>query len=191
MYKESLLDWLRRLVWEIARAIGKPTEDHFGLQRPLCWHSPELIDLRVNQWVVVLQVSTKAFRLERSPEHILVHARCVIAPRPHVVGVLGQFCLKLFDHIWVFVEEDLEARQSVCITCAHWTSYCAVTCVEAANALLRALELVFWSDGLENVESSVPELVVILAKEDDETSGLRVEGTWRLQKSFLKDLSDA
>lgn len=55
-------------------------------------------------------------------------------------------------------------------------TYSAVGSAEAADLLLGAFELVLGGEGLEDLDNVVPELLVVLVQEDNETSGLGVEG---------------
>lgn len=66
----------------------------------------------------------------------------------------------------------------------------AVCCLEAQNADVALLEDVGGDNGLESLAHKVPELVVVILEEDDETSRLRVEGRRNMGDGSFNDLLD-
>lgn len=65
-----------------------------------------------------------------------------------------------------------------------------ICCLEAQDADVALLEDVGGNNGLERLAHKVPELVVIILEEYDETSRLRVEGRRNVGDGSFNDLLD-
>ena len=71
-----------------------------------------------------------------------------------------------------------------------WGIHSAVGGLEARDPLLGAGELLRGHNGLQDLEDVVPEGVVLLAEQDEDTGRLRVEGRGHVQDDLLCDLDD-
>ena len=70
-------------------------------------------------------------------------------------------------------------------------SYCAVCSSEAIDALGGRLELFFVSqERLQDLDNKVPELVVLGFEEDNQASGLGVEGAGDVEDCVVDELDD-
>lgn len=69
-------------------------------------------------------------------------------------------------------------------------THSAVRSLETIDLLLRAIELVLGSQGLENLNDVVPELLMVLVKQDDEAGGLGVERRRNMEEGLLNELAD-
>ncbi len=69
-------------------------------------------------------------------------------------------------------------------------TYSAVGGPEAVDLLLGAVELILRSERLEDIDNVVPELLVVLVKQDDKTSGLTVERRGDVKDGLLGELLD-
>jgi hypothetical protein len=84
------------------------TKDQLGPELPLEGNIPVLSSLLVDNWVVVLEVSTEALGLKRNPQSVLMHGVGVLRPIAEVVGIEGERFAEVLDRLGVFVAEDLD-----------------------------------------------------------------------------------
>lgn len=99
-----------------------------------------------------------------------MHGRGVLRPVREAVCVERNVLLVLANNLGVLVEENG-----------------AVSRLEAVDALFRGGEVVT-GDGLQDLLGELPELVVLILEQDDNASGLRVEGGGNVQDGGLDDL---
>jgi hypothetical protein len=111
MYKQPLA--LNRFKLLLARLSSLTSKHQLCPERPFLGHIPLGLDLLVHDGVIMLQVGTEAFCLERDPERKLVHGGGVLGPGGEVVCIDGELFFKGVDWVWVFEEEDLGMQVSV------------------------------------------------------------------------------
>lgn len=71
------------------------------------------------------------------------------------------------------------------------SAYAAGTTPEHSQLLGRGLKVLGRNDGLEDLLGDIPELLVLVAEENDDAVGLRVEAAGDVQDSLLDNLLDA
>lgn len=69
-------------------------------------------------------------------------------------------------------------------------TYRSVGSPEAVDLLLGAVERALGSERLEDLDNVIPELLVVLVEQDNDASGLRVEGRGDVEKGLLGELLD-
>jgi hypothetical protein len=111
MHKQPLA--LNRLELLLARLSSLASKHQLRPERPFLRHIPLGLHLLVHNGVIMLQVGTETFGLERDPERELVHGGGVLGPGGEVVCVDGELLLKGVDWVGVFEEENLRMRVSV------------------------------------------------------------------------------
>ena len=94
----------------LLRPCLRPPQHHLRLQTPRLGHPKFRLDLLIDQGVIMLQVDAKPFGFERGPQHVLVHAVCLLGPAGEFVFVGFEFFLEGADGGCVFVEEDLRGE---------------------------------------------------------------------------------
>ena len=133
---------------------------HLGTQQPAGGQVPLLADRLVDQRVVVLQGGANTFLGQGGPDRKLGDPGAMFGPDGEVVGIEGEFLLQILDDGGVLEEQ-----------------HCAEACAEAAVYLGLALGISLWRYNLFQFSfDDVPQLVVLLAKQDDGTGALGVEG---------------
>jgi hypothetical protein len=78
-----------------------------------------------------------------------------------------------------------------CMSVCYGLTYGSVTGAETGDAVAGGFPLVLRDDGFEGVADNVPELVVLVFQQEDETGGLRVEGGGDVFDELGDDLFDA
>lgn len=131
--------------------------------------------------VVVLKVASTAFGLKSGPEVVLGHCIGLSCPAREVLSVKSELRLELLDRVGVVQEENLiKLGQSLNPSTGnqHWrvrSAYSAVTSLETINLLLSLRELFLRNLRLQDLLDKLPELLVLIVEQDNNTSGLRVE----------------
>lgn len=105
MYKQPLVVCLLELL--LAWLACAAAKDELASQLPLERDAPLLGSLLVDDGVVMLEVGTEAFGLERDPQRVLVHSVGVLRPVAEVVGVERELLAEVLDGLRVLVEENL------------------------------------------------------------------------------------
>lgn len=131
--------------------------------------------------VVVLKVASTAFGLKGSPKVVLGHGVGLSCPAGEVLSVEGELRLELLDRVGVVQEEDL-INSSQLLRCSSHRyapsirdTYSAVTSLEAIELLLSLRELLLRNLRLQDLLDKFPELLVLIVKQDNNASGLRIE----------------
>ena len=75
--------------------------------------------------------------------------------------------------------------------CDHGKTYSSVSRAETRNAASGGLPLVLGDNGFEGIADDVPELVVLVFEQEDETGGLGVEGGGDVFDELGDDFLDA
>lgn len=193
---EALLDGLEVLGASIA---GLAAEDELGVELPAVGDAPLAGDLGVDERVVVLQVGAEALGRQGRPDYVLEHGVRLQRPDGELVAVQGVLFLHRVDDVLVLEEENL-FRMSVIgihtsILLVYWWdyrgAYGAGARLEHVHAVGGVLPGIGGHDGLKDLASKVPELVVLGAEEDDDAVGLGVEGGGDVEDGLLDDLLDA
>lgn len=107
--KQALLEWSLVLLWQaLTSTTGNTTKDKLCLELPFAIDVPDLGCLLVWQWVVMLQIGTKAFCLQDCPCMVLVHGIGSLRPLWHFVGIHWHLALQALDSLGVLVEQNLD-----------------------------------------------------------------------------------
>jgi len=122
---------------------------------------------------VVLEVCTETFGLEGSPNDILQHCRGIFRPGGERMSHGGHLLLHVLDNSLILEN-----------------GYGSIACLEAGEAATLTLTLVFGQSSKEMLLDGVPDLVMLLSKEDDGATGLYVEAGRGVLDGVRDDLYD-
>lgn len=122
----------------------------------------------------MLQVGAETLELKGSPGEELLHGEGLGREGGELVGVGGPLGLEGGDGVHVVEEEDGAGGGT-----------------EHGHLVTGGLPVLGGDDGAEDVGGQVPQLLVLLAEEDDDTVGLGVEGGGGVEGGLVDDLLDA
>lgn len=165
----------RRLLLRRGRLASRLPDDHLGRELPVRINDilPRRLDLVINGRVIMLHVDAQAFGLQRRPQHQLMHATALLAPRGEFVRVALEPQQRLVRRR---VLEEQHRRVPAALEPGQ-LGFCRGRALRVAGHVRHDGSL-----------DDVPQLLVLLAQQDDDARGLRVEGVGRHEKRLSHDL---
>jgi len=156
----------------IANRNCRIAKDELSLQLPRAGNIVCRVNIGANGGLIMLKAATQALSSKGGPDNVLMHARRVLLPFGILLRNRGEAGSQFVESFLVIEEE---AR--------------AIACLKALDFWTKEVDGLR-SDFLGDLVAVLPELVVLLAKQNDAACAADIEGRGSILEGMVDDFKD-